>query len=70
MWGQYLRSASNLENIVYYVFEAAKKHGINYDNENAMEFYYWKTYNQVLNWAAKWLNEFTFLRMIIMVKLL
>lgn len=70
MWGQYLRSASNLENIVYYVFETAKKHGINYDNENAMEFYYWKNYNKVLNWEAKWLNEFTFLRMIIMVKLL
>lgn len=37
---QYLRSSSNLENIVHYVFETAKKHGINYDSENAMEFYY------------------------------
>ncbi len=63
MNGKDFNSASDPEGLVQDVFEIAKKHGLNFEGENAIECYHWDAYNQVLKWASKGLNEFTFLRM-------
>ena len=63
MSGQDKESASDPERLVYEVFQSALKHGLNFEGENAIERYDWDAYKQVLKWASKGLNEFTFLRM-------
>ena len=63
MKGQDKESASDPESLVYEVFQSALKYGLNFEGENAIERYDWDAYKQVLSWASKGLNEFTFLRM-------
>ena len=63
MTGQNKDAASAPERLVQDVFDISKKYGLNFEGENAIECYHWDAYNQILKWASKGLNEFTFLRM-------